>query len=93
MAEGRGHGRRAPATFDAGLAARGRHLAAAGQHLPAPRAGRVVRRRGAAAPAREEHTGPVRRRLRDGVRGGPRRRTGAGGAGQALREVWADAPS
>ena len=60
MAEGRGRRRRPPASYDRGLPARRRDLALPLEHLPALRAGRMVRDRGAAAPEGEMHPCPVR---------------------------------
>src|SRR3984893_620073 len=52
MAEGGSPGRRAPALGDRRDPTRGRHLTDPLEHLPAPRAGRVVRERGETAPER-----------------------------------------
>ena len=61
VAEGRGHRRWPAASYDRRLPAGGRDLTEPFERLPAPRAGRVVRERGAAAPKREMYPGPVRR--------------------------------
>ena len=93
MAEGRGARQGRPAPYDRRYAPGWCDLAAALEHLPAPRAGRMVRDCGAAAPAGALPAGPLRRRCGDGVRG-PRGRHGdAGRAGQAARPVRAHAPS
>jgi site-specific DNA recombinase len=57
------------------------------EHLPAPRAGPVVRERGATAPEGKRDPGAVRRRLRDDLRDPPRRQAGSGSAGETAWTV------
>src|ERR1700686_5382179 len=93
MAEGGGPGRRAPTLRDWRNPARGRYLTDPLEHLPASRAGRVVRGRGATAPDRGGDPGAVCRRLRDDLRDPPRRQTGVGSVGETPWTVWAHAAS
>src|SRR5271165_242360 len=92
MAEGGSRRRRSPAPHDRGLPARGCDLALPLEHLPALRAGRMVRDRGEAASERGVHPCSVRRRRTDGVRQHRRRQARAVGPGQASCTVWTHPP-
>src|SRR5208283_1096180 len=81
-----------PAPHDRGHPARGCDLALPLEHLPALRAGRMVRDRGEAASERGVHPCSVRRRRTDGVRQHRRRQARAVGPGQASRTVWTHPP-
>src|SRR5215204_933936 len=93
MAEGRGAGERLPVLRDRGDAPGRGDLATARKHLPALRAGRMGCGRGRTTPEGATHPGPVRGRLRDGVRGSPRRQAGLSRSGSAAEPIWTHSPS